>query len=66
MDMTCVENVALAIRLALETPQASGEVYNITNGEPRAFKDLIEETAEGWAINNIQKSASSSSFSYCQ
>ena len=47
MDMTCVENVALAIRLALETPQASGEVYNITNGEPRAFKDLIEETLRG-------------------
>ena len=47
MDMTCVENVALAIRLALETPQASDEVYNITNGEPRAFKDLIEETLRG-------------------
>ena len=44
MDMTCVENVALAIRLALETPQAAGEVYNITNGEPRAFRNLIEET----------------------
>ena len=39
MDMTCVENVALAIRLALETPQAAGEVYNITNGEPRVFRD---------------------------
>lgn len=47
MDMTCVENVALAIRLALETPQAAGEVYNITNGEPRAFRDLIEETLRG-------------------
>ena len=47
MDMTCVENVALAIRLALETPQAAGEVYNITNGEPRVFRDLIEETLRG-------------------
>lgn len=47
MDMTCVENVALAIRLALETPQAAGEVYNITNGEPRTFRDLIEETLRG-------------------
>ena len=37
MDMTCVENVALAIRLALEVPEAKGEVYNITNGEPRAL-----------------------------
>lgn len=47
MDMTCVENVALAIRLALETPQAAGEVYNVTNGEPRAFRNLIEETLRG-------------------
>lgn len=47
MDMTCVENVALAIRLALETPQVAGEVYNITNGEPRAFRNLIEETLRG-------------------
>ena len=47
MDMTCVENVALAIRLALETPQAAGEVYNITNGVPRVFRDLIEETLRG-------------------
>ena len=47
MDMTCVENVALAIRLALETPQAAGEVYNITNEEPRVFRDLIEETLRG-------------------
>ena len=47
MDMTCVENVALAIRLALEVPEAKGEVYNITNGEPRAFKDLLEESLTG-------------------
>ena len=47
MDMTCVENVALAIRLALEAPEAKGEVYNITNGEPRAFRDLLEESLTG-------------------
>ena len=47
MDMTCVENVALAIRLALEVPEAKGEVYNITNGEPRAFRDLLEESLVG-------------------
>ena len=47
MDMTCVENVALAIRLALEAPEAKGEVYNITNGEPRAFRDLLEESLIG-------------------
>ena len=47
MDMTCVENVALAIRLAIEAPEAKGEVYNITNGEPRAFRDLLEESLMG-------------------
>lgn len=47
MDMTCVENVALAIRLALEAPEAKGEVFNITNGEPRAFRDLLEESLIG-------------------
>lgn len=47
MDMTCVENVALAISLAIEAPEAKGEVYNITNGEPRAFRDLLEESLTG-------------------
>ena len=47
MDMTCVENVALAIRLAIEASEAKGEVYNITNGEPRAFRDLLEESLKG-------------------
>ena len=47
MDMTCVENVALAIRLAIEAPEAKGEVYNITNDEPRAFRDLLEESLTG-------------------
>ena len=47
MDMTCVENVALAIRLSMEVPEAKGEVYNITNGEPRAFRDLLEESLTG-------------------
>ncbi len=46
MDMTCVENVALAIRLALEA-KAHGQVYNITNGEPKTFKYLIETTLKG-------------------
>ena len=47
MDMTCVENVALAIRLALEAKEAHGQVYNITNGEPKTFKYLIETTLKG-------------------
>ena len=42
VDMTCVENVALASRLAMEQPNVAGHVYNITNGEPYLFKDLVE------------------------
>nr|WP_209550806.1 NAD-dependent epimerase/dehydratase family protein [Streptococcus panodentis] len=50
MDMTCVENAALAVRLALEMPQAHGQVYNITNGEPHSFKDLLDQALEGLQV----------------
>ena len=43
VDITCVENVALAIRLCLEKEIANGKTYNITNGEPREFKQILEE-----------------------
>ena len=47
MDMTCVENVALAIALALKADRAEGQVYNITNGERLLLKELIEEALQG-------------------
>lgn len=43
VDITCVENVALALRLAIESKNAVGKTYNITNGEPREFKNILEE-----------------------
>ncbi|MDD2435706.1 MAG: NAD-dependent epimerase/dehydratase family protein [Bacilli bacterium] len=43
VDLTCVENVALALRLALESKKAAGNVYNITNEEPSEFKYLLEK-----------------------
>lgn len=43
VDITCVENVALACRLAMEQPDIYGEVFNITNGEPSEFKVLLEK-----------------------
>ena len=43
VDITCVENVAHALRLCLESEKAVGNIYNITNGEPQCFKDLLEE-----------------------
>ena len=43
VDMTCVENVALALRLCVESKKAKHKIYNITNDEPREFKGILEE-----------------------
>ncbi len=43
IDVTCVENVALAVRLSLENPLSVGQTYNITNGEPLPFKDILDQ-----------------------
>lgn len=43
VDMTSVENVALACRLAMTAEGAAGQVFNITNGEPTEFKVLLEQ-----------------------
>lgn len=42
VDLTSVENVAQACRLALTAPEADGKVFNITNGEPMEFRTLLE------------------------
>ncbi|MCM3780453.1 NAD-dependent epimerase/dehydratase family protein [Microbacterium hydrocarbonoxydans] len=42
IDVTAVENVASALRLALTAGDPNGGVYNVTNGEPRPFRDLLE------------------------
>jgi nucleoside-diphosphate-sugar epimerase len=42
LDFTHVEDTALAIFLAATTPEASGNVYNVTRGEGRSLKDLTE------------------------
>ncbi|GAT73254.1 NAD dependent epimerase/dehydratase family protein [Microbacterium sp. HM58-2] len=41
IDVTAVENAAAALRLALTEGDPAGGVYNITNDEPRAFRDLL-------------------------
>lgn len=41
IDVTAVENVALALRLALDAGDPSGGVYNISNDDPRPFRDLL-------------------------
>lgn len=42
VDVTCVENVALSIRIAMEKEAAAGGIYNITNDEPMKFKDILD------------------------
>lgn len=42
MDLTCVENVAYALRLCVEANGINGCIFNITNDEPISFKRLID------------------------
>ena len=42
IDVTCVENVALSLRLAMENENALGKIYNITNDEPMKFKEILD------------------------
>ena len=46
IDVTAVENVALALRLALDAGDPSGGVYNISNDDPRPFRDLVATLLE--------------------
>lgn len=41
VDITCVENVAHALILSVSAQDISGEVFNITNGEPMKFLDIL-------------------------
>lgn len=46
VDLTSVENVALACELALTAEKAAGRVFNITNGEPMEFREILEQFLE--------------------
>ena len=46
VDVTCVENVAYSLRLAMESEKANGKTYNITNGEPTEFKKILDNLFE--------------------
>lgn len=51
VDLTYVENVADALRLAGRAPAAAGNTYTITNGEPVFLWDVIEEVLRGLNIS---------------
>jgi nucleoside-diphosphate-sugar epimerase len=42
IDVTAVENAATALRLALRAGDPRGGAYNISNGDPRPFRVLVE------------------------
>lgn len=46
IDVTAVENVASALRLALTRGDADGGVYNVSNGDPRRFRELLVQLLE--------------------
>jgi nucleoside-diphosphate-sugar epimerase len=50
VDLTAVQNVALAVRLAIEVPAAAGRAFNVTNGDPRAFVDLLDQLLTGMGL----------------
>jgi nucleoside-diphosphate-sugar epimerase len=44
LDLTYVDNVVDAMRLAWEAPkEALGQAYNITNGEPVMLRDVLKQ-----------------------
>ncbi len=43
IDLTSVENVALACELAMTAEGAQGQAFHITNGEPAPFRQLLEQ-----------------------
>ena len=43
VDITCVENVAYACYLTMISENINGQVFNITNGEPSVFKELLQK-----------------------
>jgi dTDP-L-rhamnose 4-epimerase len=44
-DFVSVYDIARACRLALESPAAAGEVFNIGSGEPRTVRDIASRLA---------------------
>ena len=43
VDLTSVENVALACELSMTAEKAPGRAFNITNGEPMEFRNILEQ-----------------------
>jgi dTDP-L-rhamnose 4-epimerase len=53
-DFVHVRDIARACRLALETPRAAGEVFNIGSGEPRSVLDVAHSLARALDKTHIE------------
>ena len=53
-DFVSVYDLARACRLALETPQAAGEVFNIGSGQPHTVRDVAARLARAVGKEMIQ------------
>jgi dTDP-L-rhamnose 4-epimerase len=53
-DFVSVYDVARAVRLALETPQAAGGAFNISSGEPMTVKEVAERTVRAIGRPDIE------------
>jgi dTDP-L-rhamnose 4-epimerase len=53
-DFVSVYDIARACRLALETPSAAGEVFNIGGGIPYTIREIAERIAEVTGKKHLQ------------
>ena len=56
VDITCLSNFIDAVCLAIVAPRESlGQFYNISNGDPRAFRTIMETYTSKFSKNHKQR-----------
>jgi dTDP-L-rhamnose 4-epimerase len=52
-DFVSVYDVARACRLAMETPEAAGQAFNISSGQPMTVKEVAERTVRALGASHL-------------
>jgi nucleoside-diphosphate-sugar epimerase len=58
LDFTHIDDLVQGILLVLKRPEAKNEIFNLTYGESRAIKDLLELTKEAFPtvrVENVER-----------